>query len=64
MPSFQFYLYGTVLGDEDALNYFNTNYPEWVKQNLFPTALRQTSWDATLLHTMHTTCSSLQRYAI
>ena len=33
---FQFYLYGTVLGDEDALNYFNTNYPEWVKQNLFP----------------------------
>lgn len=32
----QFYLYGTVLGDEAALNYFNTNYPQWVKSNLFP----------------------------
>lgn len=32
----QFYLYGTVLGDADALSYFNTNYPEWVKGNLFP----------------------------
>lgn len=32
----QFYLYGTVLNDTDALDYFNSNYPEWVKKNLFP----------------------------
>lgn len=32
----QFYLYGTVLDDKAALNYFKTNYPQWVKKNLFP----------------------------
>lgn len=32
----QFYMFGEVLNDQEAIEYFETNYPEWVKKNLFP----------------------------